>query len=50
MHSNCNGATRRDFLQVGLSSLGGLTLPQLLNLRAEAQTIQAKPLTTHVVF
>ena len=36
MHSNCNGTTRRDFLQVGLSSLGGLTLPQLLNLRAEA--------------
>ena len=36
MHSNCNGTTRRDFLQLGLASLGGLTLPQMLNLRAQA--------------
>ncbi len=42
MHSNCNGTSRRDFLQVGLSSLGGLTLPQLLNLRAEASDNPSK--------
>jgi len=36
MKQRCDGTSRRDFLQVGLSSLGGLTLPQMLQLRAEA--------------
>lgn len=31
---NCEGASRRDFLQVGSLSLGGLALPQLLAARA----------------
>ena len=31
----CDGVSRRDFLTIGGSILGGLTLPQLL--RAEAQ-------------
>lgn len=33
----CDGASRRDFLQVGTLALGGLTLPQLLAARAEAK-------------
>ena len=36
MKQRCDGTSRRDFLQVGLASLGGLTLPQMLKLRAEA--------------
>ena len=36
MKNKCDGLNRRDFLQVGLASLGGLTLPQMLQLRAEA--------------
>jgi len=30
----CNGATRRDFLEVGALGLGGMTLPQLLQAEA----------------
>ena len=33
---NCSGTSRRDFLQVGGATLGGLTLPQLLASRALA--------------
>ena len=36
MKNKCDGYNRRDFLQVGLASLGGLTLPQMLQLRAHA--------------
>lgn len=45
MSSNikCNGATRRDFLQVGLASLGGLTLPQVLRLQAKEALKSGKP-------
>src|SRR5438128_5151869 len=32
----CDGSTRREFLQVGALTLGGLTLPQLLQARARA--------------
>ncbi|MEO8497783.1 MAG: DUF1501 domain-containing protein [Planctomycetota bacterium] len=32
----CNGLTRRDVLRIGATALGGLTLPQLLQLEAEA--------------
>jgi hypothetical protein len=32
----CNGLTRRDVLRIGGTALGGLTLPQLLRLEAEA--------------
>src|SRR3954447_19231743 len=31
---DCDGITRRSFLQVGMLGLGGLTLPDLLRLRA----------------
>ena len=34
----CNGLTRRDMLRVGGLSLGGLTLPQLLQCEAQAGT------------
>jgi hypothetical protein len=33
---NCQGASRRDFLQIGALGLGGLTLPQMLRGRAAA--------------
>ena len=33
---NCQGYTRRDWLRVGGLSLGGLTLPSLLSIRARA--------------
>src|SRR5262245_28657780 len=32
----CDGSSRREFLQVGALTLGGLTLPQLLRARAAA--------------
>src|SRR5262245_56368801 len=32
----CDGSTRREFLQAGALTLGGLTLPQLLQSRAAA--------------
>jgi hypothetical protein len=35
---NCDGIGRRDFIQTGLAALGGLTLPQLLQLKAGAAT------------
>jgi hypothetical protein len=35
-HTNCNGVTRRDFIQVGLTSIAGLGLCDLLRLRATA--------------
>lgn len=34
--SSCDGATRRDFLQVGSLGVAGLTLPNLLRAKAEA--------------
>ena len=33
---NCDGTTRREFLQVGALGLGGLSLPALLTARAHA--------------
>jgi hypothetical protein len=36
MKLRCDGTSRRDFLQVGMASLGGLTLPQMLQLKAQA--------------
>ncbi len=35
-HSNCNGVTRRDFIQVGLTGVLGLGLCDLMRLRAGA--------------
>ncbi len=40
-HRNCSGAGRRDFIQTGLAALGGLTLPQLLQLKAGAAAPKA---------
>ena len=37
-NTNCNGVTRRDFIQVGLTSVVGLGLCDLLRLRASAAT------------
>ncbi len=38
----CDGQTRRSFLRAGFLSLGGLTLPQLLQARAEADAVAKK--------
>ena len=37
----CDGVTRRDFLKIGSLALGGLSLPQLLRLEAEAGTTRS---------
>ena len=42
--SNCEGASRRDFLRVGSLGMAGLTLPNLLRARAAAATGEAPPL------
>ncbi|MDB5392426.1 MAG: hypothetical protein JWM11_8072 [Planctomycetaceae bacterium] len=41
--SFCDGLTRRSFLQVGVLGLGGLSLPDLLRLRAEAAPTRTVP-------
>ena len=46
---NCEGASRRDFLQVGTLALGGLTLPGLLAARARAAQAGAAIKDTSVV-
>src|SRR3954469_10193019 len=38
---DCDGITRRSFLQAGVLGLGGLALPDLLRLRAEGATAGA---------
>ena len=35
-HSFCDGLSRRDFLRAGTLALGGLTLADVLRLRAQA--------------
>jgi uncharacterized protein (DUF1501 family) len=46
---DCEGTTRRDFLQVGLLGLGSLTLPGLLAARAQAATAGSTVKDTSVV-
>ena len=48
--SCCDGVSRRRFLQVGSLGLGGLTLPQLLALRAEAKSSDSPLPNTSVIF
>jgi hypothetical protein len=43
----CDGVTRRDFLTIGGSLLGGLTLPQLLKAEAQASTGSAQTGSAH---
>jgi hypothetical protein len=47
---NCQGFTRRDFLRVGGLSIGGLTLADLLRVRAEASTLERAVHDRSVVF
>ncbi len=42
-HRFCDNVSRRDFLRVGALGLGGLTLPDILRLRAEASGQTKKP-------
>ncbi len=47
-HRNCEGVSRRDFIQIGLGGALGLSFCDLLRLRAEAAEIQgagSKPLS-----
>jgi hypothetical protein len=46
MNRTCNGLGRRNFLQTGLGCLGGLTLTEMLKLRAQA----AVPSDTRCIF
>src|SRR5215471_10502700 len=39
--TDCEGFYRRDFLKIGAAGLFGLSLPQLLQLEAQAQQTQA---------
>ena len=39
--TDCEGFARRDFLKIGAAGLFGLSLPQLLQLEAQAQQAQA---------
>ncbi len=42
-HTNCNGVTRRDFIQLGLGGVLGLTFSDVLRLHAGAADLGAKP-------
>ena len=35
-HGYCDGVSRRNFLKIGAMGLGGLTLPDLLRMEAQA--------------
>jgi hypothetical protein len=48
--SCCDGVSRRNFLQAGALGLGGLTLPQLLALRARAEQSGKSLPKTSVIF
>ncbi len=43
MHTNCNGVTRRDFIQLGLGGVLGLGFADLLRLKANAAGSGATP-------
>lgn len=47
---NCQGTSRRDFLQVGALSFLGLTLPQLVQRRAEAASSQGNDVNCIFIF
>lgn len=49
-HRNCEGTTRRDFMQVGALGLGGMTLPHLLRARAEAAAAGKEVKDTSVIW
>jgi uncharacterized protein (DUF1501 family) len=48
--SNCEGATRRDFIQVGTLGFGAMTLPNLLRARAEAAASGKEVKDTSVIW
>ncbi|HYF33913.1 MAG TPA: DUF1501 domain-containing protein [Prosthecobacter sp.] len=41
-HTNCNGIGRRDFLQIGMTAVGGLAFTDILALRAQAAQARGK--------
>jgi hypothetical protein len=47
---NCDGATRRDFIQIGALGLGAMTLPNLLRARAEAAVAGQEVKDTSVIW
>jgi hypothetical protein len=48
--TDCNGATRRDFLKIGALGMGGLMLPDLLRARAQASAQGQPTRNTSVVW
>jgi hypothetical protein len=48
--TNCEGATRRDFMRVGALGVGGMTLPNLLRARAEAAAAGKEVKDTSVIW
>ena len=48
--SDCDGLTRRSFLQAGVLGLGGLTLPGLLQLKAEGATSPSRHGNSVILF
>jgi hypothetical protein len=48
--TDCNGATRRDFLKIGALGMGGLMLPDLLRARAQAAAQGQPTRNTSVVW
>src|SRR6516165_11750725 len=48
-HKLCDGVSRRDFLKIGSLGVGGLTLPQLLQLQAQG-AVDAKSTPKSVIF
>lgn len=46
----CDGVSRRSFLQLGVLGLGGMTLPQLLRLKAQAATAGSSLQDTSIIF
>jgi len=47
---NCDGATRRDFIQIGALGLGAMTLPNLLRARAQAAAAGQEVKDTSVIW
>ena len=48
INTNCAGVARRDFLQLGLGAIGGVTFTDILRMRAEAAQARGKASPDHI--